>query len=65
MNRSKVRYVLKRVTENDTVQRLAQDFEGNEDYVLSVISFLKEIVWLKEEQNGEYIITEKAHSTSW
>lgn len=57
------RYVLKRITrDGDTVNKLAEGFDGNRDFVLSVIFFLKDIGWLKEEQSGEYTITAKGAS---
>jgi hypothetical protein len=34
------------------IEELTQDFDDNEDFVLSIIAFLKEIGWLKEEQSG-------------
>ena len=38
------RSILWRLTENgDTVQTVSLDFDGNEDFVLSVVSFLKDI----------------------
>lgn len=54
------KYILKRLTEDDdTVEELTQDFDDNEDFVLNIIAFLKEIGWLKEEQRGKYIITDE------
>jgi predicted transcriptional regulator len=41
------------------IEELTQDFDDNEDFVLSIIAFLKEIGWLKEEQSGKYIITDE------
>jgi hypothetical protein len=38
---------------------LVLEFEGDEKYVLGIVSFLKENGWLKEEQRGKYVITDK------
>ena len=41
------------------MQTLSHDFDGNEDSILSVISFLNDVGWLKEGQDGNYMITDK------
>jgi hypothetical protein len=45
-------YVLNRLAQNgDTVQTLrtlSRDFDGNEAFVLSLISFLEDVGWMKE-----------------
>jgi DNA-binding response OmpR family regulator len=45
--------------DGETVQTLSHDFDGNEDFILSVISFLKDVGWLKEAQDGSYMMTDK------
>jgi predicted transcriptional regulator len=53
-------YILKKLTQDgDTVQTLSHDFDDNEAFVLSVISFLEEVGWMKEAQDGSYMITDK------
>ncbi len=43
------KYVLNRLAQNgDTVQTLSRDFDGNEASVLSLISFLEDVGWMKE-----------------
>ena len=42
-----------------TAKDITPNFDGNEDFVLSIIAFLKDIGWVKEEQRDEYIITDK------
>jgi hypothetical protein len=37
------------------------DFDGNEDFVLSVVSFLKNVGWMKEGQDGIYETTGKSN----
>ena len=52
------RFVLKRLVENgDTVEKLIQDLDGDEKYFFSIVSFLKDIKWIREDSNGEYVIT--------
>ena len=56
-------YILKRLTEDGyTTEKLTQEFDGNEKYVLSLLDFLKDIRWMKEEYSGKYVITDKAKS---
>jgi hypothetical protein len=43
------------------VQTVSLDFDGNEDFVLSVVSFLKDIEWMKEGQDGSYEETGKSN----
>jgi predicted transcriptional regulator len=38
---------------------LSHDFDGNEAFVLSIISFLKDVGWIKEARDGSYIVTDK------
>jgi predicted transcriptional regulator len=37
---------------------LSNDFDGNEAFVLSIISFLEDVGWMKEAQDGTYMITD-------
>ena len=56
-------YVLKKLTQDGgTVQMLSHDFDGNEAFVLSVISFLKDVGLMKEAQDGSYMITDRGTS---
>jgi hypothetical protein len=58
-------FILKRLTEDGyTTEKLTQEFDGNEKYVLSLLDFLKDIRWMKEEPSGsgKYVITDKAKS---
>jgi len=41
------------------VQTLSHDFDGNEDSILSVISFLNDVGWQTEGKDGNYMITDK------
>ena len=55
------RSILWRLTENgDTVQTVSLDFDGNEDFILSVVAFLKDIEWMKDGQYGSYEATGKS-----
>jgi hypothetical protein len=57
-----LRSILWRLTENgDTVQTVSLDFDDNEDFVLSIISFFNDVEWMKEGQNGRYETTGKSN----
>jgi hypothetical protein len=56
-------YILKSLTEDGyTTEKLTQEFDGNEKYVLSLLDFLKGLQWMKEDLGGKYLITDKAKS---
>jgi hypothetical protein len=38
---------------------LSNDFDGNEAFVLSIISFLEDVGWIKGGQDDSYVITDK------
>jgi predicted transcriptional regulator len=42
------------------IKKIANEFDHNEKFVLSVIEFLKDIKWLIQDENGKYSITEQA-----
>jgi hypothetical protein len=55
------RHVLERLTvDGDTVRSLGHDFDDDEAYILSIVTFLKDVGWMKEEQDGSYSTTNKA-----
>ena len=56
------RYILKRITNGDSIQTLIDDFDNDRRFVLTVVSFLEDVEWLKQELNGTYTITEKVNT---
>jgi hypothetical protein len=52
------RYILKRITNGDSIQRLIEDFDNDSRFVLTLVSFLEDVELLKRELNGMYTITE-------
>lgn len=42
------------------ITNIANEFDQNEKFVLSVIEFLKDINWLRQNENGKYNVTEQA-----
>jgi hypothetical protein len=53
-------YILKRIVENGgSIQKLIQDLDNDEKYPLAIVSFLEDIGWMKQEPNGEYVITNR------
>jgi hypothetical protein len=43
-----------------TYKRIVHDFDDDEAYILSIVAFLKDVGWMKEEQDGSYSTTNKA-----
>jgi hypothetical protein len=56
------RYILKRITIGDSIQTLIEDFDNDRRFVLTIVSFLEDVEWLKQELNGTYTITEKVNT---
>ena len=42
------------------IRHIANKFDEDEKFVVSVIEFLKDIKWLIRDENGKYSITEQA-----
>jgi hypothetical protein len=55
------KYVLKRLVDNhDSVERVAEDFDNDVQFILGIVDFLKEIQWMEQNlTSGIYQITEK------
>jgi hypothetical protein len=48
--------------DGQTVQTLSHDFDDDEAFILSIISSLKDVGWMKEAQDGSYMITDRGTS---
>ena len=54
------KYVMLRLTnDRDTVKKIAADVDEDETFVIGVVKFLFEVGWIKEDKNGNYLITKK------
>jgi hypothetical protein len=53
---------MKLTQDGETVQTLSHDFDDDEAFVLSIISFLKDVGWVNEAQDGGYTITDRGTS---
>jgi predicted transcriptional regulator len=57
------RYVLIRlVDQGDSIERVAEDFDNDEQFILGVVDFLINIGWIKQTENGVYKITKKGQT---
>jgi predicted transcriptional regulator len=57
------RYVLNRlVDQGDSIERLAEDFDNDEQFILGVVDFLINIGWIKQTESGVYKITKKGQT---
>ena len=55
-------HLLKQLTNNNQYSDLidiASKYDHDEDFVISVLEFLKDIRWLSQAENGKYIVTEQ------
>jgi phage regulator Rha-like protein len=54
------KYVLGRLTNGqNTIEKIAEDFDNNKIFILEIVDFFKDIGWIKQDQNGSYKITKK------
>jgi predicted transcriptional regulator len=57
------RYVLNRlVDQGDSIERVAEDFDNDEQFILGVVDFLINIGWIKQTESGVYKITKKGQT---
>ena len=54
-------YTLKQLTNNQCADiiDIASKYDNDENFIMSVIEFLKDIGWLSQDENGKYIVTEQ------
>ena len=54
-------YILKQLTNNQyaDIIDIASKYDHDENFIMSVIEFLKDIGWLSQDENGKYIVTEQ------
>ena len=54
-------HTLKQLTNNQyaDIIDIASKYDHDENFIMSVIEFLKDIGWLSQDKNGKYIITEQ------
>ena len=54
-------HTLKQLTNNhnSNIIDIAKKYDHDENFVMSVIDFLKDIRWLSQDENGKYIVTEQ------
>jgi hypothetical protein len=46
----------------DTLEKLSQDMDCDEEYSFTIVSFLRDIEWIEQEPSGKYVITDKGIS---
>lgn len=54
-------HTLKQLTNNQyaDIIDIASKYDHDENFIISVIEFLKDIEWLSQDKNGKYIVTEQ------
>ena len=54
-------HTLKQLTTNQgsNIIDIAKKYDSDQNFVMSVIDFLKDIRWLSQDENGKYIVTEQ------
>jgi hypothetical protein len=62
------KYILLRlVVQNDSIERLAQDFDNDTRFINGVVKFLLDIGWIKQNGTGGYqmsdVVSSKVNST--
>jgi len=62
------KYILLRlVVQNDSIERLAQDFDNDTRFINGVVKYLQDIGWIKQNGTGGYqmsdVVSLKVNST--
>ena len=54
-------HTLKQLTTNQgsNIIDIANKYDSDQNFLMSVIDFLKDIRWLSQDENGKYIVTEQ------
>ena len=53
------KYVLMRLVDNQSVEKLAEDFDDDVRFINGVVDFFKDIRWIKQDRvSGLYQLTE-------
>ena len=53
------KYILLRlVVHNESIERLAQDFDNDVRFINGVVKFLKDVGWIKQDSTGGYQMTD-------
>lgn len=59
------KYVLGRLTnDQNTIEKIAEDFDNNRKFISDVVDFLKDIGWIKQNQDGSYQVTRKGRTST-
>ena len=54
------RYILKILNDKDNlfdIVSLSTEFDNDERFIESILDFLKEVEWIREDRNGRYMLT--------
>ena len=50
--------LLRLVDNNESIERLAQDFDNDVRFINGVVKFLKDVGWIKQDSTGGYQMTD-------
>ncbi len=59
------KHVLIRFTKDqESIERIAEDFDDDRKFILGVVDFLTDIEWIKQDKNGIYKMTRKGQTNT-
>jgi hypothetical protein len=62
---SLAKYVLERIVDyHESVEKKAEDFDNNDEFIFGVVDFLNDIGWIKQDSSGTYRITTKGKTNT-
>ena len=62
---SLAKYVLERIFDyHESVEKIAEDFDNDDEFIFGVVDFLHDIGWIKQDSNGTYRITKKGKTNT-
>lgn len=62
---SLAKYVLERIVDyHESVEKIAEDFDNDDEFIFGVVDFLNYIGWIKQDSHGNYRITTKGKTNT-
>jgi hypothetical protein len=62
---SLAKYVLERIVDyHESVEKIAEDFDNDDEFIFGVVDFLNVIGWIKQDSSGTYRITTKGKTNT-
>jgi hypothetical protein len=51
--------MLRLVNDHDSIEKIAENFDDDKEYIQGIETFLEDIGWIKEKEDGDFKVTRK------